>query len=606
MIYFCGNGGHFSQFKSVSVGEILAYFKDHNALAVDTETAGRCWITKPIYTLQIGDPKNQFVIDCRTTPIKQFKELLERKTVIAHNVKFDYKFLKTAGIYLNNVYDTMLAEIVIWNGFDRRYGLDALHENYLNIELEKETRGDFHKLGDRPLTNRQILYAAKDVAKLHTLKHIQQQLIDKFDLQYAVDLENEVVKSFADIEYNGMYIDQSQWKEVAKNVSKQVKSQTETMDSYLIANNYLKATGEMDLFGEPVRQLKVNYDSPTQLKKLFTSMGLQHKFPDTNDRTLQKWKNDIEFVSHLINYRKIKKQQSTYGESFLDNVNKATGRIHTDFWQIKRTFRVGSSDPNMQNIPSRTAEFRACFKPRKGYKLVAIDYAGMELKIMVDFSDETRFIEALNRKEDPHCFAYNEMTGEHITPSDKSKRTKAKTVNFGKAYGMSPNKLQDQLDISLEEAEHMFEQHRKAFPKLNAWLDKQAKFGKSRGYIIVNPIHKGRRWFPEMKLPKDEQFRHLGSVERQSMNTPIQGTSAVAVKHSMSQIRKWLMDNGHYQTNVFMVLQVHDEIIFEIKDELVDSIVPELQSIMVEVGNKYVTKVNMDVDATISDHWKKG
>jgi DNA polymerase I len=606
MIHFCGDSSWSSQFTSVTPSEIVEYFTNHESIQIDTETQGRDARTKKIISLQIGDSENQFVIDVRNRPISIFKDLLESKLCLAHNAKFDYKFLLASNIILDKIYDTMLAQVVIYNGFEEKYGLDAVVKKLLNIDLSKETRSEFHKIEDKAFTDKQIEYAGLDVKYLHQVKEKQKLVIDKYELQYAVDVENKALKSFADIEYNGIYLDSNEWLKVAqKNESLLYDLQFE-MDEYLITKKHKRPTNfGVDLFSTRIRQLDINYDSPSQLLKLLLDMGVD--LEDTNDRSLQKKKSN-DFVKLILTHREISKKISTYGRKFLDYINKSTGRVHTDFWQIKHTFRVGSGSkdmnaPNVQNIPSSN-DYRNCFKPRPGYKWVSIDYNSQELKLMADFSDETEFINALNNGDDLHCFAYNKMTGENITKADKNKRNKAKTVNFGKAYGMSPYKLQDQLDIPLDEAKLLFEQHAKAFPKLNSWLTSRGDFGKRNGYILVNDIHKGRRWFPEMYTNTRPNFKILGEVERASMNTPIQASAAIAVKIAMDNIRTYLIDNKLWQDKVYMICTVHDQIDFEIHEDYLH-VVHDIEKIMTDSANIFVTKVNMDVDTTITDYWNK-
>jgi DNA polymerase-1 len=611
MIHFCGNQSWGSQFISVTPNEILDYFNSHKSIQLDTETTGRDCRTKKILSLQLGDKDNQFVIDVRSVPIKLFKELIESKECLAHNAKFDYKFLLNNGIVMNSIYDTMLAHIVIFNGLDIKYGLDSVVKQLLDITLSKDTRGEFYKIQDEAFTDKQIEYAALDVAHLHCIKRIQQKFIDKFDLQFAVDVENEALKSFADIEYNGIYLDSEEWLKIAKRNELSLIDLEYELDNYLISKHIKKPMNfGVDLFNTTIRQLDINYSSPTQLLSLLRDIG--HSILDTNDRSLQKIKSD-EFVKLLLKSRELSKKISTYGRGFINYINKFTGRVHTDFWQIKHTFRVGSGSkdmnaPNVQNIPSSN-EYRNCFKPRPGYKWVSIDYSSQELRIMADFSDEDAFIDALNSGEDLHCFAYNKMTGESITKADKEKRNKAKILNFGKAYGMSPYKLQDQLEISIEEANLLFEQHANAFPKLNSWLDTQAEFGKKNNYIILNPIHKGRRWYQDglnitSKTDFKDKLKIQGEIGRASMNTPIQGTAAVAVKIAMSNIRNYLIANNLWQNKVYMICTVHDQIDFEVHNDYLD-IVPKLEEIMIDSANIFVTKVNMEVETTITTVWQK-
>ena len=161
------------------------------------------------------------------------------------------------------------------------------------------------------------------------------------------------------------------------------------------------------------------------------------------------------------------------------------------------------------------------------------------------------------------------------------------------------------MGIPLEKSKELFGIYNRKFPNLNRWLKNQASFGIKNGYILINDIHKGRRWFKNHKEMLEGNYRYKGDIERQSMNTSIQGTGAVVVKHAMKDCRNFLIIQDYWQSDVYMIGQVHDEIIFEIRDELWEIVTPKLKDIMVEAGNFYVSKVNMKVDATISNKWLK-
>jgi DNA polymerase-1 len=612
-IRICGPKREFSSFKSASIEEIFDYFEDKTEAELDTETYGFDPHTKKINTLQLGDSNRQYVIDVRSIDILKFKSLIESKRWLLQNAKFDYKMLFKAGIVLNDVYDTMLTEQVIFNGYtsERGASLDALVKNYLGVEMEKETRGTFTSLAGDPLTDRQILYAGRDVAYLGLIKKLQQRYINMYDLQEAVDLENKALFAIADMELNGMYLDKKEWLALDKKTRKNLKALELEMDKYLLDKNlYQSVRFSSDLFGNPNRILEINYKSPIQMIKCLKKLGLD--VSSTDDKTLNKLRSH-EFVQKLRTHRVLSKKVSTYGESFLKAINSATGRVHTNYWQIQETFRLASGDkknnlPNLQNIPASNA-YRNCFKARDGYSWVSIDFSSQELRIMADKTGEQKFIDALNAGEDLHCFAYNTMTGESITKADKEKRTQAKTINFGKPYGMSPYKLMDQLECSLAKAEELFDLYAKAFPDLNKGLDALAKSGKQNGYILIDKRHKGRRWFPQIKQLNNvgwkEKKKLLGEITRASMNTPIQGTAAVQTKDAMIEVRNWLITNNHWNTNVYMLCQVHDELNFEIKDELLDTIVPNLKHIMVTSANKYLDLLDMEADVDITKKWTK-
>ena len=445
MIYLIGEGELFKEatsglFKYSSVEECLSYFSNKESIQVDTETKGKDCHSKPILSLQLGDSNNQWVIDIRTTNILQFKNLLESKEVIIHNSKFDYKFLKHAGINLNKIYDTMLAECIIYCGYEKwGYGLAALTKRYLNIELDKTTRAEFFKIDQgKPFTDKQIQYAALDVTYLHKIKEFQMAKIKEYNLEYCLNLECGVIKALADIEYNGMFLNSEKWIENSESYNVNVKELEIKMDEVLLKEEVIRKNLSLNrqtsLFGEKERELMVNYASPLQIKFICELLG--HKVDTTNDRELEKLINEHLFFKYLQEYRKANKIVTTYGKSFLENINKTTGKIHTSFWQILNTGRVSSGNkednaPNLQNIPALNT-FRNCFEAREGFLWVSSDYSGQELAIMAEGSQEPGFIDVLNKGEDLHCYAGSLMFKRTITKADKELRTKAKTINFGK------------------------------------------------------------------------------------------------------------------------------------------------------------------------------
>jgi DNA polymerase I-like protein with 3'-5' exonuclease and polymerase domains len=311
------------------------------------------------------------------------------------------------------------------------YGLADVAKRYLNVTITKDTRGDFFKLQSEPFTDEQIRYAAKDVEHLHDIAKKQYVELAKYDLLYAVNIENQAVKALADIEYNGMFLDPAAWRKNAIDFEEALHKTIFDLDSFILNNpslGYSPVNFGHDLFSEPTRMLNINYASPKQVLDLLNRCGL--KPPNTNDRELNKLSKKHAIIPLLQAYRKAAKIVSTYGLSFLNNINTTTGRVHSDFWQILDTYRISSNNPNLQNIPKENV-FRTCFKPRPGYKWVSIDYQAQELRIMADLSGEDGFIDVLNRGEDLHCYAGSMMFKKPVTKQDKDLRNKAKTINFG-------------------------------------------------------------------------------------------------------------------------------------------------------------------------------
>jgi DNA polymerase-1 len=276
--------------------------------------------------------------------------------------------------------------------------------------------------------------------------------------------------------------------------------------------------------------------------------------------------------------------------------------------------------PNMQNLPQDN-KFRNCFVASPGYSWISIDYSAQELRLMADGSKEPGFMTVLNAGEDLHCYAGSMMFKRPITKADKDLRNKAKTINFGKPYGMGPNKLADTLSIELEEAENLFRLYAESFPKLNAWLSKQGKFAKEHMYSLTFAPSKRRRWYPDMQKARQlratvqegdkETWKEImiieGQTERNGMNHPIQGTGADITKEALVGIRTWILEyNKKYNKEVARLLcTVHDQIDVEVIDELAQEFADVMKKIMITCGNKYVQDVNMEVDVTITKEWTK-
>jgi DNA polymerase-1 len=606
-----------------TIEDCLSYFKDKTQIQVDTETTGVDPHSSKIISLQLGDKHNQWFIDCRKVDILIFKELIESKLCILQNAKFDYKMFKKAGIILDKIYDTMLAECVLFCGYSSwGYGLDSLVNRYLQVDLSKTERASFLNVGTKEFTLAQVNYGALDVTYLEDIKEKQDLLAQQYDLAYCINLECEAVKAFGDIEYNGLLLDRESWLKISDTKSKEQEEIQENLDNIVMQEAKLKKYNpgitQGNLFGFKERALEINYGSPLQIKNIAKELG----FPveSTDDRELTRLAPKHAFFGTLQKYREVSKILSTYGESFLEYINSNTGRIHTDFWQVKDTGRVGSGNPNVQNLPADNL-FRNCFKARPGYKWVSIDYSGQELRLMADASDEGGFIDVLNRGEDLHCYAGSMMFKREITKKDKDLRNKAKTINFGKPYGMGAPKLADTLGISVEEAEKLFKEYAEAFPKLNKWLENQGKFAVKNAYSLTFAPCKRRRWYPDIKISADLRrtvkkgdkgtWRQImiieGQTQRNGGNSPIQGTGADITKEALIGVRN-LITQYNEQNNsevAYLLCTVHDAIDVEVREDLAEQFSKEMAEVMISAGNKYVSKVKMEVDVTITNEWCK-
>ena len=626
VIKFIGNTELYTSelYEHSSIEQCIQYFKDAEYIGLDTETEGMDCYTKKIVMLQLWYNNVTYVIDTRVTSILPLKEILESKLILGQNLKFDYKFLKAAGITLSNIYDTFLAECCLTNGLENReLGLAALAKNYCGIILDKSTRNQFTELNGQPFTEKQIVYGVGDVTCLLEIKNKQEIKIKELDTVEWVQNEMEVCLALADIEYNGMGFNTEAWLELATKASLNVHTYTEELDELVRQepklSKFVAKSIQGNLFAEEDasfkhgRDINIKWSSPIQMDKVFKVLGLD--LDSTGERFLSKYQNQYPLIKKFIDYKKQAKLVTTYGKDFLKYINPATQRIHTNFWQVLTTTRISSGDkhsPNMQNIPSKN-EYRNCFTCRPGFKMVSCDFSGQELKLTAFGSDEPLWVDAFIKGEDLHSNVASmvfKVPLENVRDKPdflrgKSYRDAAKTVNFGLIYGMSKYKLADTLSISIEDADSIIKNYFKATVKLNNFLGWCRKYGMKNGYIRSFAPYKVIRYFPEWKANREEMdFKSIGSIERASMNTPIQASGSQMTKRALVLIRKYIFDNN-LQDKVFIVMTVHDQIDCEVIEDLAEEWSIIQKNLMIQAGSEIVTTIPITSDITISDFWSK-
>lgn len=436
--YTLGVDEKYDGIEHVEKADVFSYFENKPSLELDTETNGICPHTNKIISLQLGDANNQFFIDCRRVDVQEFKSLIEEKECLVQNSKFDYKMLKAAGISLEHIFDTMLAECVLYTGYKKwGYGLDHLVARYLGIRLEKEIRASFLNVRDQPFNEQQIRYGCLDVTYLGQIREQQATKLGQLQLVECLNLENEVVKAFGDMEYNGMSFNPKAWMEISHQTHLEAQNLVEKLDSVILTDAKLRPLYkpeyvQSDLFGAPIRELHINYASPLQISKICTELGFPTE--STDEKHLTRLKGKHPFFSTLIELRKKNKILSTYGENFLKYISPQTGRVHTSYWQILETGRTSSGSkrdgtPNVQNIP-RKGGFKPCFISRPGYSWISSDYSGQEARLMASASGDKGLIDILNSGKDIHCEVGSMMFKKTITKEDEEERYLAKTVNF--------------------------------------------------------------------------------------------------------------------------------------------------------------------------------
>ena len=631
MIYFISDTKSIStSFESATIEDVVDYCKDKEVLGVDTETEGFDFTCKKMIMFQIGDANNQYIIDTRFISIEPLRQILESNEIIKifHNAKFDYKFIKRWGnITCEGIYDTFLVELVISCGKSLGYGLKDLCKRYLDVELNKEVRNLFIGLDGHPFTNDQIIYGAKDVEYLCKIKELQQPDIDAYKLQNVVDLENKAVKSFADMEYNGLDLDTEAWKGLdSLNASKANTLELE-LDEMIKQDHRLQKFVakyiQADMFKpvEDLRDVNIKWTSPKQVLETFQCL-----IPDldnVNGKQMYKYRFKFPLIDKYVKYKEAMKLCTSYGDAFFKNL-KGDNKIHTSFHQILDTGRVSSSKPNMQQIPADNT-FRNCFTAPDGWSFVSSDYSSQELNVIAFGSKDPVWLKALEEEQDLHstcaelvygdqwqdvaeetCAYYvNNAKQKCNCPSHKKLRTNVKTINFGLAYGMGPNKLADTLNISIDNAKLLISKYFETFPSIKGFLDKLGNFGKRYGYIKTFPPYNRKRWFtnwyPRIWDNKSSSME-LGSIERASKNTPIQGASADMTKLALILMRDYIKITN---APVKLVMTVHDQIDTVCKNEYLDKWTVKMKELMELAANQIVTNGLLKAEVSVSNCWEK-
>ena len=627
------------QHNAITKQEILDYCLSKKVLSVDTETQGLDFLTKKIVMFQIGDKDRQFVIDTRDISIEFLRPVLESREIVKvfHNVKFDYKFIKQwYQIDVENIFDTMIAERILSTGKIIPPGYHSLEQvclRRLGKQLDKSTRNMFIDLKSQPFTEKQIVYGAEDVENLIDIMDDQLIYINKFELNEILDLENNAALAFSDIEFNGIGLDVERWKSIAKDSSIELQKFKQELNDEVVKEpkfeKFINRAVQLDMFSAdtPEYEIMVNWSSPSQVLNLF--QNIIPSLENVNAKELYTVKNRHSIISKYINYKEIEKKSNAYGLDFLKYVG-ADNRIHTSFNQILNTGRVSSRDPNMQQIPADN-KFRNCFV--SGYDewvFVSSDYSSQELCIIAYGSKDPVWLSALEQGKDlhsvcaelvygnawedaadPDCSFYEkDVNGEFKRAKcnckeHKKLRNGVKTINFGLAYGMSKFKLADTLLISVDEADALIQKYFSTFPSIKNFLDSLGNYGVGNGFIKTFAPYKRISWFsnwnPNIRFDKD-MFKELGSIERASKNTPIQGTGADMCKYALVLVREHIKK---HMLPVKIVMAVHDQIDTIVYRGYAEQWKQQLNDLMKLSTLPIIKNGLLGADTNISDYWEK-
>lgn len=585
----------------------LDILEKEKIIGVDVEATGLDPYTAELLVVQIGTESVSYIFDVEVVDFNKFervKKLLENNKILKllQNAKFDYKMIKQqTAIELNNVYDTMLAELVLTAGINKSASLLALCRRYLDLDLDKEIRTTFSKLyPGQKLSKPQLEYSALDTLVLFPIFQKQWPKLKEEGLIDVAKLEFKVTSVVGNMELNGIYIDKNRWKKIIKVLKKKRKQISEEFQE--MVRPYYKIN-QTDMFSSDGMADSLNINSQVQLMNLFNNkIGLD--LESTSVNVLKKVNHPV--VKKLMEYREYEKLVSAFGDKLLSLINPKTKRLHPDFHQMRTaTGRFACSGPNLQQIPrnSEEAPFRKCFNPEPGYKLVVSDYSSAEMRIMADLSKDQKMIDAFKNGLDMHSFVASMMFGEKYTDDFKQKhpelRQAAKAIGFGLMYGMGPLGLATRLEISREKAEKYMDKYFKSFPKVKRYLDKASKEAIKRGYSTT-PVGR-KRWYTKPERTDPDYRRKIGSIGRRAKNHPIQGTNADAIKYAFVYLDKRIKKEG---IDAKITHTVHDEIVFEVKEEEAEYFGKVLSEEMVRALELFVKEVPVVCDYFIGDVWE--
>ena len=524
--------------------------------------------------------------------LEQLKPILEddAQAKVGQNLKYDMSVLARYGIEMKGIkHDTMLASYV-FNSVGGKHDMDSLALRFLQhscISFEQ-----IAGKGKKQLTFNQIElgeaspYAAEDAdvtLRLHNrlMENIEQD--EKLKAIYE-EIEVPLIPVMSRIERTGVFVDDmllgAQSQEIAVRLD------------------------ELEQKAYEIAEQEFNMNSPKQLQAiLFEKMGLPvikktpSGSPSTNEEVLQELALDYPLPKLIIEYRGLAKLKSTYTDKLPKMINAETGRVHTSYHQaVTATGRLSSTDPNLQNIPIRNEEgrrIRQAFVAQHGWKILAVDYSQIELRIMAHLSGDKALLEAFQQGKDIHAATAAEIIGVNIEDVTSEQRRRAKAVNFGLIYGMSAFGLAKQLGIPRGEAQHYMDTYFERYPGVMQYMEDTRSAASEQGF--VETIYGRRLHLPEIQSRNGMRRK---AAERAAINAPMQGTAADIIKKAMLLVDEWIQAEG--DGRVKLLMQVHDELVFEVEESSLAEIESKVQELMESAADLDVPLV---AEAGHGDNW---
>lgn len=585
--------------------KLIGKIKEEGLVSIDTETTSQDPLQAKLVGISFSCEENRAYylplahayagapeqVDF-SKALEALREVLEDQKIakVGQNIKYDALVFRSNDIELKGIhFDTMIASYVI-NPSLRQHNLDSLAQHYLNHKML--TYKDLVGTGKKEIDFLQVeVERAKDYScedaditlQLMSVLNTELKSAENQDLFY--NLEMMLVPVLMDMEFSGIKIDTRFFQEMSERFAQQIKEMEE------------------EIYEEAGMEFNIN--SPQQLGYvLFEKLQLPAQKKTTKTKS---YSTDVKVLKKLsslphktpkllLRYRTLTKLKSTYLDALVKMVNPATGRVHTSFNQtVTATGRLSSSNPNLQNIPVRGEEgreIRRGFVAEKGHHLVSADYSQVELRVFAHYSGDPSFVEAFEREEDIHSKTASEILGvakEAVTPD---MRRIAKAINFGIIYGMGPQRLAEELGIDNKTAKNYIDAYYRRYQGVEKYREKTIGMARDKGYVTT--LFNRRRYLPGINHDKQ---RIRAEAERMAINTPIQGTAADLIKKAMIHIHRRLKREN---LRTRMVLQVHDELLFEVPEDEVDRIGPMVKE---EMEGVHRLDVPLKVDVNVGKNW---
>jgi DNA polymerase I len=596
------NTEHFYQIVQgdLPVKLLLQNLLNQSTVCFDTETTGIDALNAELVGMSfsfekgkgfyIPFPENQEEAKALLDKLKPFfeSETIEK---IGQNMKYDLKILANYGVQVKGkLFDTMIAHYLI--NPDMRHNMDVLSETYLKYS-PKSIEDLIGKKGKNQKSMREVTiedikeYATEDADVTFQLKEVFSPILDKAETKKLFDeIELPLIPVLAAMEREGINLDVT----FLKSMSVEMAAESNALEQKIY-----ETAGE-----------KFNLASPKQLGEiLFDKLkigGAKQKKTKTGqyatgEEVLSYLAGEHQIVKDILEWRQMVKLQSTYIDALPNQVDKKTGRVHTDYMQtVAATGRLSSNNPNLQNIPIRSArgqQIRKAFIARdENYMLLSADYSQIELRIIAALSGEENMIAAFKNNEDIHKSTAAKVFNVPLEAVTKEQRSNAKTVNFGIIYGVSAFGLSNQTSLTRSESAALIDAYYKTYPKLKSYMQDQVDFARENGY--VQTVSGRRRYLKDINSAN--AVVRTGA-ERNAVNAPIQGSAADIIKIAMINIHKKLSEENWKSK---MLLQVHDELVFDVHVSEIEKIKPIIKH---EMEHAFKLEVPLEVEMGIGKNW---